>query len=419
MSQSFKDIGKPITVDFDKVYLDPNNPRVAPTHDRRYEDVDYIFASETQDDLTSKVYDIYRAGELEEAIVAQGWISIDAIVVWEHPNKPGHYIVVEGNTRTSVLRNIRGSRLKREKSKLERFEKGGKMPAEEVKQQRRIVSKLEEIISDTDQLIVHPVLANSIEELETKLPVILGVRHIQHAREWGPYATNLYITSLYQRYFTERYGEDETLRLEEDLVMRVAQLVSLSPQKTRKNIQSASAFNHFKARYEDELPDGEEFQDSDHYFFENILQHVFTQNLFGFSKDRLYLPPEGEKALFEWAFSKPRQGKKNPNLFYKAENIRELYKMSKYDSENATSFASQFDVDDPDSTKKAFGVLEAEFHMHKTRQTPINTLQALLDSLKDLKGETMVSQAEFLEPTLKEIADLTAHYLKMMEADAA
>lgn len=421
MPMTFQDIGQPITVDFDKVFLDPNNPRIAPDHTSRYSDADAIFEPGLQKNLTTTVYNVYQAGELEEAIVAQGWVPIDPIIVWEHPDKPGHYIVVEGNTRTSVLRNIREARLERERTKLERFKKGGKMPAEEVKAQERLVAKLEQIISDTDQLSVHPVKAATIEELEEKLPILLGVRHISHAKQWGPYATNLYITSLYHRFFADRHGDDEALRLEEDLVVRVSDLVSLGPTKTRRNIQSASAFGHFKANYEDQLPDGEEFSDSDHYFFENILQHKFTQNLFGFTKDRLYLPSEGEKALFEWAFSKarPANNDKNQNIFYKAENIRLLSDMARYDSENSTSFAAQFDTDEPENTKKSMRIVEAEFRMHKARQTPLNTLQSLLESLKDLKGETMVSQAEFLEPTLREIADLTAHYLRMMEADAA
>ena len=44
---------------------------------------------------------------LERSIVSQGWIPTDTIIVWEHPKKKGHYIVVEGNTRTVVLRRVR------------------------------------------------------------------------------------------------------------------------------------------------------------------------------------------------------------------------------------------------------------------------------------------------------------------------
>jgi hypothetical protein len=420
VSKSFADFGKPIPVAFESINLDPNNPRIAPKEGLRYEDPDAIFDEELQQSLTTKVYDVYGAGDLEDAIVAQGWVPIDPIIVWEYPNRTGHYIVVEGNTRISVLRNIRGPRLDREKKKLERLVKGGKVPAEEIKQLERLIKQLETIASDTDKLNVYPVLAKSPEELEEKLPRLLGVRHITHAKQWGPYATNLYITSLYERVFANRYGEDEALRLEHPLIAEVAAMVSLGDTKTRRNIQAASAFGHFRRNYEDLLPEGEKFEDGDQYFFELILQHKYVTEQFGFTKDRLYLPDESEKALFAWAFSKPRANEdKNPNILYKAENLRLWNEMAKYDSENATAFASQFDVSAPEKATKSMRLVEAEYLHHKARQTPLNTLQSLLQALKELKGETMITQSEFLEPTLVEIGDLTKHYLRMMKADAA
>ncbi len=420
MIKSFGDLGKAITVPFSKIFLDPNNPRIAPDRATRYEDPEEIFEENLQKDLTTKVYTVYQAGDLEDAIIAQGWVPIDPIIVWEHPDRKGHYIVVEGNTRVSVLRSIRGPRLEREKAKLSKFTKGSKMPAEEIKQQQLHVERLEAIFNDTDRLQVYPVNAATAAELEEKLPRLLGVRHITHARQWGPYATNLYITSLYERLFRDQYGDEEPLRLEQHLIARVASMVSLGETKTRRNIQAASAFSHFKRHYDDQLPEGEEFSDSDQYFFENILQHKYAQEQFAFTKDRLYLSDEAEKALFQWAFSQPRKDEdKNPNVFYKAENIRLWNDMSKYDSENGTGFASQFDVSNPEKATKPMRLVEAEYLHQKARQTPLNTLQSLLEALKELKGETMITQSNFLKPTLVEIGSLTEHYLRMMEADAA
>lgn len=419
MTKTFGDLGKPMTVPFTRICLDPNNPRIAPDNGPRYEDPDVIFNDELQKSLATRVYDVYEAESLEEAVVAQGWVPIDPIIVWEHPDRPGHYIVVEGNTRISVLRNIHGPRLEKERAKLAKFSKG-KTPIEEVKKQQGLVEQLEAIVNDTNNIIVYPVVAGTAAELEQKLPRLLGVRHISHAKNWGPYATNLYITSLYERIFYDQYGEDEPLRLEQHLIARVASMVSLGDTKTRRSIQTASAFDHFKRHYEDKLPNDEGFVDGDHYFFENIVQNAYAKEQFGFSKDRLYLPDESEKALFQWAFSQPRKGgeDKNPNIFYKAENIRLWNDMSKYDAENGTGFASQFDVSNPEQAAKSFRLVEAEYLHQKARQTPLNTLQSLLEALKDLKGETMITQANFLKPTLQEIAGLTEHYLRMMEADA-
>jgi hypothetical protein len=418
-ARTFGDLGSPISVPFSKICLDPNNPRIAPERASRYEDADDICNEDLQRDLTTKVYTVYQAEELEEAIIAQGWVPIDPIIVWRHPSRPDHYVVVEGNTRVSVLRNIRNIRLARERGKLEKFLKG-KTPPEELKQQQERVTRLESIVKDTDKLLVYPVNAKTPDELEEKLPRLLGVRHIMHARQWGPYATNLYITSLYRRLFQDQYGDDEPLRLEQHLISRVAAMVSLGDTRTRRNIQSASAFDHFKRHYEDNLPEGEEFTVEDHYFFENILQNKYAQEQFGFSKDRLHLSDEAEVALFAWAFSKPRKGgdAKNQNTFQIAEDIRLWNAMSKYDSENGTGFASQFDVSKPETATKSMRLVEAEYLHQKARQTPLNTLQSLLEALKDLKGETMISQKNFLKPTLEQITDLTARYLRMMDADA-
>ena len=238
MTSKFSDLDQPITIQFDRIFIDPNNPRIAEERDTRYDQPDEIFDPDLQKALTERTYDVYNAKKLEDTIVAQGWIPIDPIIVWEHPGRRGHYVVVEGNTRTSVLRTIRESTLPREQAKLERFEKRRKAPAEEVQRQKRHVARLKSIIDGTDILTVYPVNASTTEELEKRLPRVMGVRHISHAQQWGPYAQNLYILSLYRRLFAERYGADMPLRLEQDLIERVASMVSLGETKTRRNIQA-------------------------------------------------------------------------------------------------------------------------------------------------------------------------------------
>src|SRR6185369_6599159 len=149
----------------------------------------------------------------------------------------------------------------RETAKLERM-KGKKKgySARDITDQEKLVGRLQQIVKDTDILRVFPVNAKTVEELEQKLPRLLGVRHITHARQWSPYAANLYILSLYQKLFTDRHGDAE-LVLEDELVKEVSALVSLNEAKTRRNIQAASAFSHFKRQYEDDLPADGKFID--------------------------------------------------------------------------------------------------------------------------------------------------------------
>lgn len=411
-------------VAFDKLFLDPNNPRIAPEDPPGYDDPDAIFEDELQADLEKRVQNAYKVADLEASILAQGWVPYDPIIVWEHPDKKGHFIVVEGNTRTVALRALRGDRLERERKKLEKLKKAPSRFAEDLRVQTETVQGLEAVVKATNELRVYPVAAKSVAELLERLPRLLGVRHINHAQPWGPYATNLYILSLYERLFRTRHGDKPALRLEQDLVAEVARLVSLGDTKTRRSIQAASAFTHFKRDYEDQLPDGESFGDDDHYFFELILANKYPQEQLGFTKDALRLPTESEEALFEWAFSKPRNetsGKdpedRNKNVFYKAENIRLWNQMHSYDGDKGTSFATQLDVDDPGEARP-MRLIEADFLQHKTRRSPVDTIAALIKALQELKVDTLVSQQDHLDPMLVEAAKLIEKYRRMMKAAA-
>jgi hypothetical protein len=403
-------------VSFDKIYLDPNNPRIAPENAPGYSDPEALFAPNLQGDLERRVRDVYDVTNLEDSILAHGWVPIDSIIVWEHPKKPGYFVVVEGNTRTVALRSLRGERMEREQKKLEKLKKTPSRFAEELKVQEDTVARLEAIAAKTSMLRVFPVAAKTVEELQAILPRLLGVRHISHAREWKPYATNLYILSLYERLFRERHGDKGALRLEDDLVNQVSDLVSLGGTKTRRNIQAASAFTHFKRDFEDRLSEGEAFSDEDHYFFELILQNAYPKEQFSVTKDALRLPPESEEVLFQWAFSKPRSGKEdeNENIFYKAESVRLWNQMATYDGKARTNFAKQLDVNAPEEARP-IKVLEAEFLQHKTQRTPIDTLSSLLNTLQDLKVDTLVSQQEHLRPILGKISQLVSTYEKMMK----
>jgi hypothetical protein len=406
-------------VAFDKIFLDPNNPRIAPENPPGYNDDKALFDNGLQEKLEARVRAVYDVANLEDSILAHGWVPIDSIIVWEHAKRPGHHIVVEGNTRTVALRALRGERLDRERKKLEKLKKTPTRFGEELRLQQDVVDRLEKIVSQTDQLRVFPVAAKSVEELQAILPRLLGVRHISHAREWKPYATNLYILSLYERLFRGRHGEKIALRLEDDLINQVASMVSLGGTKARRNIQAASAFTHFKRDYEDKLPEGDALSDEDHYFFELILQNPYPKEQFNVTKDSLRLPKESEEVLFQWAFSKSRSGKEedNENVFYKAESVRLWNQMATYDGKSGTNFAKQLDVDSPDEARP-IRVIEAEFLQHKTQRTPIDALTALLKALQDLKVDTLVSQQEHLTPILERIAQLISKYQKMMKAAA-
>ena len=406
-------------VAFEKIYLDPNNPRTAPEERPGYDDTNRIFADSVQQPLMATLEQFGEVKELEPAISSQGWMPIDPMLVWEHPKKPGHYVVIEGNTRTVVLRRIR-TRLAQEAAHLEKMEKNkAKYDKQDIEDQRKLVAQLQKIVDDTSKLDVHIIKAKNAAELENWLPILHGVRHISHAQPWSPYGTNLYILSRYRQLFEAEYGEDKSLRLEDSIIQRLAESVSLKPSKARQRIQAAAAFSHFKKAYEHRLPAGEHFTDQDQYFFEQILQNEYPRKEFGFEKNELRLSPEMEDVLFQWAFAEPRpDGKDNPNKLYKAENIRRWQEMHKYDNKFKTSFSEQFDVHDP-TAAPPFEKLEADYLQRKAQVSPLVTLKSLLESLKELKADTLMSQASHLKPMLKELTKQAETYLAMMEAVGA
>jgi hypothetical protein len=407
-------------VDFSKLYLDPNNPRTAPGDRPGYDDPDAIFPDPIQANLRERMEALPEVGNLEPSIVSQGWIPMDAILVWEHPKQKGHFVVVEGNTRTVVLRRLR-ERLVKEKERLERMEKKPKGYAKhDLEAQRQIVSDLEKIVADTDKLEVLPIKADSASELEARLPQLHGVRHISGVAHWTPYATNLYLLARYRQLFEAKHGKDKDLELEDVLLDQLAKAVpKLTETEVRRNIQAASAFSHFKRMYEDRVP---KLTDQDQYFFSLILKHAHARKEFGFEKTDLHLKPEMEEVLFKWAFAKPRPERgggdeedENPNVFYKAENIRQWDAMRKYDIKKQTSFADQFSVDDPDSAP-LFRKAEAEYLHHRAYVSPLDTIASLLEKLRELQVETLMSQASHLRPMIEEMINQGGIYLKMLDA---
>ena len=272
--------------------------------------------------------------------------------MWELPRAKDQYVVIEGNTRTTVLRKLR-SRLEAERNKLTRIEKSKKgYSPEAVEQLRNLVDHLEKVKKDTTRIHAMVVNAATTEELEAILPSLHSVRHINHANPWSPYATNLYMLEEYRKLHRRRYPGKLLTKLEDDLVKQVADMVSTSVIKARRNLQAACAFSGFKVRYEDQLPTPEDsFSERDHYFFEIIMQRPFLREQFGVGMNDLQLDAEKEPILFQWAFSKSRKkedGKPNPNILQLAEDLKLWNDIKDYDDTHGTSFHMRLNALKPD-----------------------------------------------------------------------
>ncbi len=409
-----KHLEDPKIIDFDKLALDPNNPRLgrkAPG----YDDPAHIFAEDVQKEIHDEIKSLYVGFDgLKEAILAQGWMPIDAILVWKHHKKDSHYIVVEGNTRKTALRQIREDlkQLEEEREKLVKR----KVDKDIIEAKDEEIRKYRAVVSETEKLVVVPVKAKDTKELEEILPRILGVRHIKHPMQWGPYPQNLFILREYEKRFHTKHGNSAKLRLDNAIIASVAALVSEDEAETRKGIQSAYAFNRFKQRWEDKLPTGDQFLNEDHYFFAQILDHKYAKSQFKFDDDKLELDSDMEEVLFKWAFSKKRHGipaDENANVFHKAENIRLWNKMANYDAKHKTPFASQLDVGSPD-TAPGFKGLESDFLAYQASKAPTNLLSKLIQELEKLPSQTLINGADHLKLQLDKIIEIATKCRQMI-----
>ena len=250
---------KPLMVPLDQLWPDPNNPRLAVTDAPGYESAEALFDEEMRGQIFDKLRDdAHTVDDLVAAIVGQGWMPIDNIIVWSHPSDGDRYVVVEGNRRRLALERIRVERLPKERRKLTRMQdKASTYPKNQIADQARIVERLETVVANTESLPVLPIAADSIDDLQEKLPRILAVRHITGAKEWGGYAEDLYLLQRYNHLFEDQHPE-ASFSWEDALVQRIADEASLTITKAKRKVKAASWFSHFRAEWEEEPPDGEE-----------------------------------------------------------------------------------------------------------------------------------------------------------------
>lgn len=410
-----KDVVEPL---FKDIFLDPNNPRIAPEEPPGYDNPKRITDPAIQEALENAVRSAYEVDDLARAILSEGWRPVDPIILWEIPKAKGKYVVIEGNTRVTVLRMLR-ERLDAAKATLARAKtsKKGHTP-EAVEALKEQIARLELIQADTVVLRASEVDAADSEELEEILPHLHSVRHINHARSWSPYATSLYLFDEYRKLHKKRHGKLPT-QLDDDLVEQVANLVSLTKTKARRNLQSAAAYSNFKLRYASRLQKGDEFKDSDHYFFSIIMEKPWLRRQFGVGDNDLRLESDKEEVLFKWAFSKSRkdvgenEDEKNQNILYKAEALRDWDTIKKYDDDHKTGFHRRLDVESPDEAVSMRKVT-ADYLNHKTQSRPLDTLKSLLAAVKSLDSEELVANGTQLTPILEELVKAINKRVKMI-----
>ena len=376
-------INNPINVKLDDLYLDPNNPRLPQFHAPGYESVEDLFDSETQLKL-EEMLSTHKLKELADSIEGTGWLPIDAILVWEHPDAEGKYVVLEGNRRTATLRYMR-KRLSVEEEKLKKQKARKNLNKDQQKvleEQEEIVGHLREVVAITEKVDVLPLNCPEPLKVQELLMRVLAMRMITGARKWGTYAEDLFMVNCYERLFEEKYG-DEELFIDKELINVLVKYLSadglpsfpsVGAAKCKQTIRAIRAFEHFKANWEHALPKGESFTGSQGYYyaFQKIMTSPFVREQFGIKSDAdLTLSQEGEQALFTWMFKNPHNNltaEHNTNLWPAARATDEWNKLNAYDIANGTHFAASYDVSDPEAATERMDVLINKMVLHHNGQ---------------------------------------------------
>lgn len=408
---------KSVDIPFDQIYLDPNNPRIAPETPPGYDDPAKITQPEIQTALAERINKDFDTAELEAAILGQGWVPIDAVVVWKVPGARLVYVVVEGNRRVTTLKGLH-KKLKREEDKLASMRSKKSMDETALHEQERLVGKLAGIQKATCVLPVQVVVAKNPDDLASVLPRILGVRHLAGVKAWLPSARGLYLLRRYTELFrSQPRNKKGDLRLEDSIVATVAAEASLGVTVTRRTVQAMAAYNHFKAGFEDRLPEEEEFVEGDLYPFSLIGKSRYLRELFGFQENALKMSDRGEEALFQWVFKEPRPDKAddNDNIFYRHENLQILERLKRHDDKHGTAFALRFDVDSPEKAPQ-MRLVEGEWRAHEARQEPALLIQRLIDELGRVPSVTLIDSASVLLEQLDELEKLVKRLKKITAA---
>ena len=187
---------KPITVDLDHLYLDPNNPRFAKSLDLAaivpdndvpgvQQRVENLFVNErdsereSNEDESEAEEGKVRIGDLVRSMQEIGFVPIDRVVVRKLDGSATDYVVIEGNRRVRAAKYLRGLNISNPEQRRKHDEI---VPT---------LEKLDVLLLDTSGL--------SPAEINHQIGVILGLRHFGQVLGWGTLAKAVNIHDEYMR----------------------------------------------------------------------------------------------------------------------------------------------------------------------------------------------------------------------------
>jgi hypothetical protein len=164
-------------VDLDGLLLDPNNYRFLDSKDYKPKPKNR-YASEKVQTATLRLLiqdKRYQLAELKKSILTNGYVPMERIIVVPYEQKPGKYLVVEGNRRVAALKSL-----------------------VEDANEEVIELSAPELESFSKKIPCAVLLAESKDRSRAER-IIMGIRHIAGPREWGAYQQAQLVKELHDQ----------------------------------------------------------------------------------------------------------------------------------------------------------------------------------------------------------------------------
>jgi len=162
---------EPQDIDLSKLLVDPNNYRFLDRKRFKKKASTRFHEDSVQRATLESLEQSYQLDELKHSILTNGYVPMERIIVVPYEEKPGFFLIVEGNRRVAALKSI----LREEKEGVTVLNT----------EQRASFSK-----------VPCAVLKSSGDTLRHAERVIMGIRHIAGPREWGAYQQALLVSEL-------------------------------------------------------------------------------------------------------------------------------------------------------------------------------------------------------------------------------
>lgn len=200
---------KKITVKYERLILDPNNPRFITRKEDRIPE-EHILDQETTQTTSEKLFpgpkDPYKIEELVNSIKQNGWLPVDCIFVRKLAGQAGYYVVLEGNRRVIAIRQI--------------------MKDADAEASLKGSLKSIEVMELMD--------SGSPEELQKKISYLLGVRHHGSLKKWTPFAQ---ARNIFKMYLEVAKQTPETFEWNENCGQEVANIFSIQLDEVESRLK--------------------------------------------------------------------------------------------------------------------------------------------------------------------------------------